>query len=176
MLAYALRRAARTGVLAGGMAGLCLLGALAGLVAGCGGGGAIAPVQSPSQPAIPGRGRDHVVGSGDTLYSIAWRHGLDYRVLAGVNSIRDPYTIYPGQRLLVPEPGDSVPPEPEPATEVRRPVASSRAPSANALCGADVGGRFCRCLNSPPRPRSVPSASPILARLSASDVFAVLPG
>lgn len=125
MLAYALRRAACTGALAGGMAGLCLLGALAGLVAGCGGGGgAIAPVQSPSQPAIPGRGRDHVVGSGDTLYSIAWRHGLDYRVLAGVNSIRDPYTIYPGQRLLVPEPGDSVPPEPEPATEAREPIVS----------------------------------------------------
>lgn len=124
MLAYALRRAACTGALAGGMTGLCLLGALAGLVAGCGGGGAIAPVQSPSQPAIPGRGRDHVVGRGDTLYSIAWRHGLDYRVLAGVNSIRDPYTIYPGQRLLVPEPGDSVPPEPEPATEAREPLVS----------------------------------------------------
>jgi len=106
------------------MAGLCLLAGLVGLVAGCGGGGAIAPVQSPSQPAVPGRGRAYVVGRGDTLYSIAWRHGLDFRVLAGVNSIRDPYTIYPGQRLLVPEPGDGVSPAPEPATEARRPVAS----------------------------------------------------
>ena len=125
MLRCELPRAARTGSVAGGAAGLCLLAGLAGLVAGCGGGGAVAPVQPPSQPAIPGHGRAYVVGRGDTLYSIAWRHGLDYRVLAGVNSIRDPYTIHPGQRLLLPGPGDSVPPEPEPAAEAREPVAST---------------------------------------------------
>ena len=124
MLRRVLLGAARTGAFAGGIAGLCLLAGLAGLVAGCGGGGAIAPVQPPTTPAIPGRGRAYVVGRGDTLYSIAWRHGLDYRVLAGVNSIHDPYTIYPGQRLLFPEPGESVPPEPEPATEARVPTSS----------------------------------------------------
>ena len=48
-----------------------------------------------------GRDREHVVGKGDTLYSIAWRHGIDYRALAGANSIRDPYIIHPGQVLLV---------------------------------------------------------------------------
>ena len=124
MLRRELRRAARTGALAGGTAGLCLLAGLTGLVAGCGGDGAVAPVQSPSQPAIPGRERAYVVGRGDTLYSIAWRHGLDYRVLAGANTIRDPYTIHPGQRLLLPEPDDAVPPAPQPATEAREPVAS----------------------------------------------------
>ena len=122
MVAFVLRRgpraAARVAALARGVAGLSLLCGFTGFIAGCGGGNAVAPVQSPTEAAIPGRGREHVVGKGDTLYSIAWRLGIDYRVLAGVNSIRDPYTIYPRQRLLIPEPGAVVPPEPEPEPEV----------------------------------------------------------
>ncbi len=108
-------------------AGLCLLAGLTGLGAGCGGSGgrAVAPVQSPTASAVPGRGREHVVGRGDTLYSIAWRLGLDYRMLAGVNSIRDPYTIYPGQRLLIPEPGDGAPSAPEPSAIQSEPAESS---------------------------------------------------
>ena len=121
MVAFVLRRgpraAARVAALARGVAGLSLLCGFTGFIAGCGGGNAVAPVQSPTEAAILGRGREHVVGKGDTLYSIAWRLGIDYRVLAGVNSIRDPYTIYPGQRLLIPEPGAVVPPEPEPEPE-----------------------------------------------------------
>ena len=110
---------AATGVLPTGAA-VCLLAGLAGLVAGCGrAGGAIAPVQSLTESAVPGRGREHVVGRGDTLYSIAWRHGVDYRVLAGVNSIRDPFTIFPGQRLLIPGPDDVVPPDPTPVPAAR---------------------------------------------------------
>ena len=120
---YGLRAAARTGAFASGVAGLCLLAGLTGFLAGCGGGGALAPVQSPSEPAVPGRGREHVVGKGETLYSIAWRHGTDYRVLAGVNSIRDPYTIHPGQRLLIPGPGDVVPPASEPDAAPSGPAA-----------------------------------------------------
>ena len=41
----------------------------------------------------------HVVARGDTLYSIAWRHGKDFRQLAAANNIRPPYTIYPGQQI-----------------------------------------------------------------------------
>jgi len=41
----------------------------------------------------------HLVREGDTLYSIAWRYGLDYRELANANSISPPHTIYPGQRI-----------------------------------------------------------------------------
>jgi lipoprotein NlpD len=36
---------------------------------------------------------------GDTLYSIAWESGRDYRELASWNSIAPPYTIKPGQRI-----------------------------------------------------------------------------
>ncbi|HEV7491525.1 MAG TPA: peptidoglycan DD-metalloendopeptidase family protein [Rhodanobacteraceae bacterium] len=39
------------------------------------------------------------VQRGDTLYSIAFRHGIDYRELAEWNSIEPPYTIYPGREL-----------------------------------------------------------------------------
>tara|TARA_R100000322_G_C5425466_1_gene187347 strand:+ start:230 stop:883 length:654 start_codon:yes stop_codon:yes gene_type:complete len=43
----------------------------------------------------------HVVARGDTLYSIAWTHNLDVRTVALVNNLNPPYTIFPGQRLIV---------------------------------------------------------------------------
>lgn len=39
------------------------------------------------------------VNKGDTLYSIAFRYGLDFRSVAAVNGITAPYTIYPGQKI-----------------------------------------------------------------------------
>jgi lipoprotein NlpD len=48
-----------------------------------------------------------IVVRGDTLYSIAWEAGRDYRELATWNSIRPPYTIRPGQELRVLPPGPS---------------------------------------------------------------------
>ena len=58
----------------------------------------------PSRPVVSGpprplRGDRYRVARGDTLYSIAWRAGLDYRSLARWNGIRPPYVIYPGQLL-----------------------------------------------------------------------------
>ena len=45
----------------------------------------------------------HTVTKGDTLYSIAWRYGHDYKALAAWNRIESPFTIYPGQVIsLVP--------------------------------------------------------------------------
>ncbi len=44
-------------------------------------------------------GASYVVRKGDTLYSIAFRAGRDFRALAAVNHVPHPYTIYPGQRL-----------------------------------------------------------------------------
>lgn len=41
------------------------------------------------------------VQRGDTLYSIAFRFGLDWKDMAGWNGIGRPYTIYPGQELRV---------------------------------------------------------------------------
>jgi lipoprotein NlpD len=41
----------------------------------------------------------YVVKKGDTLYSIAWRHGVDYKELAKWNGIGRDYAITPGQVL-----------------------------------------------------------------------------
>lgn len=46
----------------------------------------------------------HTVLIGETLYSIAWRHGLDYKKLASWNNVRPPYTIYAGQRIRLTAP------------------------------------------------------------------------
>lgn len=43
----------------------------------------------------------HTVRLRDTLYSIAWQEGKDYRQLAKLNNIQPPYTIYKGQKLLL---------------------------------------------------------------------------
>lgn len=42
---------------------------------------------------------NYVVRKGDTLYSIAFRYGLDFKSLARVNRIGPPYTIYANQVL-----------------------------------------------------------------------------
>ena len=45
--------------------------------------------------------RTYLVKKGDTLYSIAWKQGLSYGILAEQNNISSPFIIYPGQRLKV---------------------------------------------------------------------------
>ena len=43
----------------------------------------------------------HIVEKGETLYSIAWQYGHDYRTVAQWNDLPRSYTIYPGQKLRV---------------------------------------------------------------------------
>ncbi len=43
----------------------------------------------------------HVVEPGETLYSIGWLYGHDYRQIAKWNKIEKPYVIFRGQRLRV---------------------------------------------------------------------------
>jgi lipoprotein NlpD len=43
----------------------------------------------------------HYVSRGETLYSIAWRYGIDYSRLAKRNAITSPFIIYPGQKILL---------------------------------------------------------------------------
>ena len=69
----------------------------------------------------------YTVRGGDTLYGIAFSYGLDYRKLAAANRIAAPYTIYPGQALLLRE--ETPPP---PASTTSRPTASSPAPAKPA--------------------------------------------
>lgn len=89
-------------------------------------------VDRPGQERGAGRGgqapqesgRVHVVQRGDTLYSIAFRHRLEYRQVAAWNGIGEPYTIYPGQRIRLSPPGQGL------AQSGARPVANTGAPSS----------------------------------------------
>ena len=49
----------------------------------------------------------YTVRKSDTLYSIAWRYGLDYRQLAHWNQIGRDYIIHPGQLLILVKPGNA---------------------------------------------------------------------
>ncbi|MGH8280577.1 MAG: peptidoglycan DD-metalloendopeptidase family protein [Gammaproteobacteria bacterium] len=48
--------------------------------------------------------RQYAVKPGDTLYSIAWRYGLDYHDVAARNDIGSDYLIKPGQTLALAAP------------------------------------------------------------------------
>lgn len=47
------------------------------------------------------KGNTYRVQNGDTLFSIAWYSGNDYRDLAAINNISAPYQIYPGQIISI---------------------------------------------------------------------------
>jgi lipoprotein NlpD len=65
------------------------------------GGTVYAPVYDAATiEAIPRNGIYKVV-HGDTLYSIAWRFGIDYRSLANRNHLSSPYTIHTGQIIYL---------------------------------------------------------------------------
>ncbi len=77
---------------------LCLL------LSGCGVNNSPAPVdswQSRKSTSKISQADTYQVKSGDTLFSIAFRNGMDYRSLARLNRIAEPYTIYVGQILVV---------------------------------------------------------------------------
>ena len=66
----------------------------------CGGERYRAPVEDRRVQAKPAPAR-YSVQRGDTLFSIAWRYGLDFRTVAANNTIPSPYTIYPGQTIYL---------------------------------------------------------------------------
>ena len=55
--------------------------------------------ESPAATAATPSGQLWVVKPGDTLYSIAFSAGTDWRELAASNGIGPPFRIYPGQQL-----------------------------------------------------------------------------
>lgn len=66
---------------------------------GCASSGA-PPIESREAP--PSRRINiHEVQAGETLYSIAWRYETDYRDMARVNGLREPYDLSRGQRLKI---------------------------------------------------------------------------
>jgi lipoprotein NlpD len=100
----------------------------------------------------------HTVRPGDTLYSIAWRYGYDYREVAAWNRIRSPYRIYAGQRLLVVPTARDAPVE-ERSTSVApsRSAAASAPPPRTAQSAASGRTTPSRAVEKPaPRPHQSP--------------------
>jgi lipoprotein NlpD len=84
---------------------LCMF-LLASLLTGCAGTSGKAPVvdrshaaKAKQRQANPVTSGQYIVQRGDTLYSIAFRFGWDWKVLAARNGVRAPYTIIPGQTI-----------------------------------------------------------------------------
>lgn len=69
----------------------------------------------------------YTVRRGDSLYSIAWRHGLDYRKVARWNDISPPYVIHPGDeiRLTPPPQRRSAQTQPKQASETQEQASKS---------------------------------------------------
>jgi len=121
---------------------LGILGLAVSLLAACSSEPVQAPVfeRAPSGAALPpplpaGKRSDYyAVRSGDTLFSIALDHGLDYKDLAAWNNLSDPNMIRTGQLLRIkPPPGKQ-----EEATVTVHPVTTSGPVEARPL-GAQTG-------------------------------------
>lgn len=88
-----------------------------------------APVDTLRQPPSF-KIKTHVVGKGETLFSIAWAYGLDYRDLARRNSLDRSYTIYPGQVLrldigtVAADPAPTIAKKPVESSANKKPTAS----------------------------------------------------
>lgn len=81
---------------------------LASFMAGCAGYRPSGDTKRAQRPPASGY---RIVVSGDTLYSIAWDAGQDYRDVARWNGIRSPYLLKPGQQIRLSPPqrdGDRV--------------------------------------------------------------------
>lgn len=133
----------------------------------------------PTPAAAPGRYR---VQRGDTLYSIAFRNGLDYRELADWNGIAAPYTIRAGEELRLTAPAGwtarPAKPAPDATADATRaalspgmptpfqpvaPAAASPTPASTAAATADTPADTA----APTAPRATETAAPAPVASSA---------
>ena len=114
-----------------------------------------APVEDHSRPGQSGGPPDYLVTRGDTLYSIAFRYGLDYRRLAAANSISEPFTIYAGQTLVLAER--------EPPAQPQK----SRTPAAPAAAPGPAPSASSAPVASKAPPPSVERSAPAVSQRSA---------
>jgi len=93
------------------------------------------------------------VQRGDTLYSIAFRYGLDYRKVAAANTISAPYTIYPGQQIYLNE-------APLPAQAVTPPQKTAAAPP-RASASASIASKPAVTTPTPKPAAVTPPPTPV---------------
>ena len=152
-------------------------------------GGPPAPIEDRERGGTARSDQRYTVLPGDTLYAIAFRHGLDYRRLAAANDIAAPYTIYPGQALWLREAPAVRRPRAPPAGGSRTVAAStpsrseapdSKAPSPSAAAPRAAGNNAPAVAKTaapaPPQPDSNaavrtwlwPAGGPVLRGFDAS--------
>lgn len=129
---------------------------------------ATAPQRQPAPPF-------YEVSRGDTLYSIAFRYGLDWRQVAEWNRIPAPFTIRPGQELRLTAPVSTTRPiadaprpssrpsepavrEPAPTQPVPRPAPDPEPESQPSPAPAEPAPRQPE--SRAPAPSSAPSSAP----------------
>ena len=113
---------------------------------GCAGGHNPAPVTDRTF-SPQGTQAERVVVAGDTLYSIAWDAGHDYKDVARWNAIAPPYLLQPGQRLRLTPPVAVAP--------------TARTPATSAKAAPTV--RSKKSKKRPPRPLTAPPPRPASA-------------
>ena len=152
-----------------------LLAAMSLLVTGC----STVVVQPPSnasaatsRPAPPQQPGSYTVTKGDTLYSIAFRNGTDFREVARLNGIDAPYTIWPGQVLKLPGRGAGA----EPAAAHASPSVAATKAAAPPPTNAPVF-QTVETAPAPAKPSSVPTPAHAssAAAVSAATVHPVPP-
>ena len=112
---------------------------------------------APKRPTVTSG--QYIVKPGDTLFSIAFRYGWDYKELAARNGIPAPYTIRPGQPIRFSSGAGgsttvvSGPSSSSTTTVIRRPVATtSTSPSSASKPASTVA------VATPAAPARVPAA------------------
>lgn len=121
------------------------------LLAACAG-NAPAPIVDHSRPGASDADPVYRVLRGDTLFSIAFRYGLDYRRLAAANDIAPPFTIYAGQLLRLAEADPPVRQAPTQQTVSKRAAAAQPVPKPTTT----------------PSPKAAATSKPAPTRTAAS--------
>jgi len=104
----------------------------------------------------PERPPTYLVKRGDTLYAIAFRHGLNYQDVARWNRIGRDYVIHPGQTLRL------YPPSGGRATAVRSPAPKAGGKVASAKPKpAPISRPKASPKASPPKPAAMPAGPPV---------------
>ena len=147
----------------GGAMGCAAAAVLLAVLGGCATSTHQAPVVEQGTPVGDPPPARYVVQPRDSLYAISWRYGLDYVAVARWNGIGPPFTIHPGQTLVL-SPGGPREPAPQ-AAAARADTPSARAARVPAGAPEAVPDR------PPPRteaatPTPAPAAPQPAARTS----------
>ncbi|MCE4053503.1 peptidoglycan DD-metalloendopeptidase family protein [Pseudomonas sp. Au-Pse12] len=109
---------------------------------------------APQRPTVTTG--EYAVRRGDTLFSIAFRYGWDYKALAARNNIAEPYTIHPGQVIRFDGRTGTAP-----ATVVTSTQSSASSSSKTTVIRRPVGTTTAPATAATTSPASKPAPAPV---------------